>query len=641
MTIASEIARIGQEQFELGTGPDARPWAVDRASRQVYALSRRGDLAQFRSQLKGVYHAQTGQVPGDVHVKSAVETLVALAQRGEPLDAVTEADVARGAGSGPGGTITDPRDDDIDLGRGEVDVVRAVLAELRRGRDDIFVSGTTLARVVRTDQGRVQVQPMAVGQDFVNWCDGRLRFYITPEDADGQTVRVEKFLPVKLASMILRRADYPGVLPLVGISHLPVLRPDGTIAVADGYDPASGLYLDVDDDLKDLSIPEHPTRADVEAAIGQIQDLYAGFPFVDPADRANAVGFLLSVVLKPMFPKLLVPIHAVGAGVQGSGKTLVAQDIPGAVAGGHDSPTFQGDEKELRKLITATLMTSTATVACFDNIQPGTVFESAVLAQLVTATVWNDRELGRSHNVYRPQDRLWSATGNNLRIGPDLRARTVLIRLDVRDVEDPASRRFEVRLDDPATLTAMRPDLLRACLTVARSWVLAGMPRRLDGPVMRQFTEWSQLVGGLLEHVGITGHLGNQDALVEVDETTASLGVLLRDVLYAELGSDPFTTEQAVEVLDRHPEHDEHLPTWLQEKIRRGYGFSDDATGLHPDSRAKLQRSLASTFRNNRQRYYAGVRVEQAGRRHAGYATWRLHLAPTAGEGGESGDSAR
>lgn len=346
-------------------------------------------------------------------------------------------------------------------------------------------------------------------------------------------------------------------------------------------------------------------------------DVYSGFPFVDAASKANAIGLAFTAAaLRVMRPNELVPVHAGIATAQGSGKTVVTAELPGVMSGGYDSPTFTEDDGETRKVITTTLTNTSARVLCWDNVDPADTFESGVIAKLVTSTRWSDRLLGGNTQVSRPQDRVWTVTGNNLKPGRDMAARTVPIHLDAR-MEKPGTRQFEVRLDDEATLRSMRPALIRAVLTIVRAWVLAGSPEASNDPTMRQFTAWARRCGGLLEFIGVEGHLGNLDSIVEQDSDSVALGVLYK-ALREVFDGKPFTTVQAFEVLDANPHLDEHLPSWVAERVDRvgvtvagGNKFTQAAAG-------PIKRSLGNTFSRRKGEFHGGLAVERAGRTVSG-----------------------
>ncbi len=463
---------------------------------------------------------------------------------------------------------------------------------------------------------------MGHAQEFVSWADtAGFRFHSTRIDREGNETVTEEFLPGSWASQVLKWGRLDGVLPVAGVSRVPLVLDDGTILVEDGY--AHGLYFDIDDDLKGLDVPERPTDVQVKEAVEVVVGVYEGFPFVDESSRVNAIGLAMTAAcLRAMRPEEVVPIHAAIARAQGTGKTVVGADLPGTFAGGSDSPTYTDDEAEIRKVVTTALADTSARVVCFDNVPPDVIFESGVLAKLTTATRWTDRLLGSNTQVSRPQDRVFTVTGNNLRIGRDLAARTVPIWLDAR-MEKPGEREFEIRLDDAATLRTLRPTLVRAALTIVRAWVLAGSPEASNEPTMRQFTSWARRCGGLLEFMALHGHLGNLDTLVEQDEGSLALGAMY-EALHEEFGDKEFTTADAVQVLGERPYLDEHLPSWIAARIERVEGLSGPPK-FSAYALSSVRKSVGKTLGQRVGEFHGGLAVEKVREDRKNFARWRFY----------------
>ncbi len=343
-------------------------------------------------------------------------------------------------------------------------------------------------------------------------------------DGDGIVQETEVTPSPRALAAILSGRFWPHLLPLYGIVGAPALRPDGTLLQTPGYDQATGLYL-----APKVAIPDVPTRPqadDVAAARTFILDaLLADFPFVAAADRANHIGLLVAQILRP-YLRCLTPFGLVSATTQSSGKTLLA-DIIGHLYGYKHLVWRRGDDAELEKSITAALR-SPAAAMIWDNLAEATTISSPILAQLLTSTTWSGRILGTNTTFDAPNDRLWLATGNNLRLGGDMATRTVLIRLDPNDphpeTRDQAG--FGIpHLDQWLKVAANRVTLLRHLLILVMDWMAAGAPR--SAHTMRQFTAWAAATGGLLAHHGIDGFLDNLDQVREADEDNAEWAAFL------------------------------------------------------------------------------------------------------------------
>jgi len=73
-----------------------------------------------------------------------------------------------------------------------------------------------------------------------------------------------------------------------------------------------------------------------------------------------------------------------------------------------------------------------------------------------------------------------------------------------------------------------RGELVWAMLVIARAWWAAGRPQ-VQVPTFGGFQEWTNVVGGILAHAGVSGFLGNLDRLYEeVDEGAPQFERFLR-----------------------------------------------------------------------------------------------------------------
>jgi hypothetical protein len=322
----------------------------------------------------------------------------------------------------------------------------------------------------------------------------------------------------EVLAAVLAGKTWPGVPALRAIIGAPVLRRDGTLLQAPGYDPATGLYLASKVDLP--PVPEQPTAKQVDKARAFLLGRFLrDFPWSSPADRANYVALLATPILRH-FTRSLTPFGLIDATMPASGKSILTGG-PGMLYG-QKILTWPEEDGELRKSITAVFAEQVGAVI-WDNLAEGTVIDSAVLAQLITQREWSDRQLGTSRNVANVNDRLWMATGNNLQVGGDMASRTVRVHLDP-NMPHPESRDqsgFGIpHLDQWITAPGNQMIVLWHLLVLVLDWTRAGAPRS-GGISMRQFTPWAQALGGFLAHHGIDGFLTNIADVREVDEDAA------------------------------------------------------------------------------------------------------------------------
>ncbi|WP_328614510.1 hypothetical protein OHS18_41815 [Amycolatopsis sp. NBC_00355] len=355
----------------------------------------------------------------------------------------------------------------------------------------------------------------------------------------GDTYDVEISPPTNVLGAVLAGRSWPGLPVLRRIISTPVLRPDGTLLQTPGYDPATGFYLTANGHLD--PIPDKPTPEQVTAAREFLLERFLhDFPWRSPADRANYLALLVTPLIRP-FTNALSPFGMIEASMPGSGKTILAGCVGLLV--GQRVLTWTDSDEELRKSIT-TVLSDSVGVVVFDNLTEGETVNSAVLARLVTERTWSDRRLGTNVSSNFANDRLWLATGNNLRTGGDMASRTVWVRLDPNCPRPEARTGFTIpNLDSWILDPVNRATVLRHVLTLVLDWTANGAPIATNVPQMRQFTRWAQYLGGFLAHHGVTGFLANADAGRGLDEDHAEWYAFLatwRD-LY---GGEPLSAQQ-------------------------------------------------------------------------------------------------
>ncbi len=377
----------------------------------------------------------------------------------------------------------------------------------------LFVRSGSLCRVTRDEDGQPGIEDM----DKVR-VRARLADVATFFSINKQGEHIGQNPPLYLAENILAQGTWD-LPPLVGVARSPILRRDGTICTAPGYDAESRLYYCPDPALVVPPIPDNPSADELEAAKDELIDLIAEFPFADAASLANSLAILLSILMRPVISGH-VPLAIVDAPVQGTGKTLMvtALGIVGVgMVSGESIPDKQNDD-EWRKKITSVLLKGPP-LLLLDNIPDNTTIDAPPLAALLTTYLWSDRLLGKNDNVQLPSRAVWVATGNNLRVAGDMPRRCYTVRMDANS-ERPWTRTGFRHADLEQFALANRGQLLASAFTLIRSWFAAGKPQA-SVPAFGSFQEWTNIIGSVLAHVGIEGFLANLDDIRAVqDEDT-------------------------------------------------------------------------------------------------------------------------
>jgi hypothetical protein len=404
------------------------------------------------------------------------------------------------------------------------------------GKDDplVYVRGDKLARIVEDSKGNPKIDTLT--SEAIPGILSRVANFVR---TNGPAV-VGVFPPSDLARAIVNRGKWP-FPPLHGVVEIPVLREDGTILDSPGYDRASGLFY-----IPNGRIPQikaYPTKQDAEDAGRFVVDVLSDFPFQDEAGHDNAVGLLLTVVVKEFVG--LAPMALIDAPAQGTGKGKLAQ-LVSIVATGRELPvaTEVKEDDEWRKQITSTLLAD-CPVVIIDNVER--TLASPHLAAVLTSPEWQDRLLGRSETLRLYARAVWIATGNNIRLGGDIPRRSYWIRLNAQMARpwtrDPRGFKREL----PSWAIEHRSDIVAALLTMARAWFLADKPD-WSGRPLGSYEKWSRVVGGILEFCGLKKFLSNLEELYEqTDDDPAQWSEFIGDIFAAFTDSAGFAGMSPVE----------------------------------------------------------------------------------------------
>ena len=368
-----------------------------------------------------------------------------------------------------------------------------------------FVRSGELVRVKWDEQHHPKIEPIT--DIALRGRLDRVANFVVQRTYKKTTYEEPHIPPIEVVKDILamEKWDFP---PLIGIIECPTLRPDGTIISMPGYDPATHLFYCPAQNFFFPSFPENPTREEISKAVETLSEPLADFPFLDDASLANALGMMLTPLVRPVINGQ-VPLALIDAPQAGTGKSLL-QSILGLLANGRDPAVITAPKSadEWRKKLTSALM-SGASIIAIDNLTG--VLDSGELASVLTTSVWADRALGKNEILELPQRATWLVNGNNIRLGGDLPRRCYWIRLDAKQSK-PWQRSGFRHQDILGWVLENRGSLIAAALTLARGWFTAGCPES-SSPQIGGFSGWVKTVNGILAYAGISGFLGNLETM--------------------------------------------------------------------------------------------------------------------------------
>jgi len=349
--------------------------------------------------------------------------------------------------------------------------------------------------------------------------------------------------PVDVVRDVLATPNPP--LPvLTRITDVPVFAPDGSLQTVEGYHAAGKTYRMSRPGLKIPDIPSAPSAEEVEAAKSLILDMISEFPFVDVADRTHAVGLLLLPFVRDLIDGP-TPNHLIEAPQAGTGKGLLADVLLTPACGKQVSTISEArDDDEWRKRITAQLR-SARMVVLLDNITRP--LNSGSLASALTATTWEDRLLGKSENLQIPVRCVWVTTANNPTMTTEIARRCIRIRLDAK-VDRPWFRDGFKQKKLRRWALANRGELVGAALTLAQAWVSAGMPASEVKP-LGSYEQWTAVIGGILQHVGICDFLSNLHEFYEAADIEGAMWRQIVDIWWEKFGSEKVGVNELFELV--------------------------------------------------------------------------------------------
>lgn len=389
----------------------------------------------------------------------------------------------------------------------------------------------------------------------------RARFVKHSKSEDGEESTSRVSMPKYIPAALIDRGFYDDMRHLSGVVTAPVLRPNGSLLTTPGYDPVTGLLYH---QIGDVYVPESPTKYDAMQAAESVLETVADFPFSSDAHCAAWLSFVLSIVGRPAYGGP-TPLFLADANTPGTGKTL-ALEAGCYIATGRLLPrtSFQADDSEMRKAITAVALAGDACVL-LDNLD--VPLGGAALDAALTSTIWRDRVLGVSRMFEGPLLAVWCASGNNVSVRGDTARRVVHIRLD-SDLERPEERSGFRHDDLMAWVRRERHRLVGDALTILRGFIVAGRPQAGLKP-WGSFGEWSALIRASIVWLGLPDPAETKRELLESSDRE---GPMLQAILAGLKRLDPMaygvTAAQIVEAINAQPQDYTGLRDALAELCR-------------------------------------------------------------------------
>ena len=322
----------------------------------------------------------------------------------------------------------------------------------------------------------------------------------------------------KHAAMLYDAERYDHLPPLIGLARQPFLRPDASVVAGAGFDPVSGFFGVFDS--RDFSIPNNPTQAHAQAALGKLKALLTEFSFATQHDLGAALAAMLTAAARPSLE--LAPMFHVRAPLPGSGKSYLTSIIASFVSPAQvPSNAMPTQDEELRKMLMAELMAAPAAIV-FDNLVSD-LYPYPKLCSALTEEFLTDRILGVSKSVTVSTRVLFLSSGNNVGPVKDMPRRTVTINIDPQD-ENPITREF--KQNPLAEVRQRRGHYVSLALTIIRAWHTAGRPYAKCKPY-GSYGQWCDWIRQPLMWLGVADPVEKVFESMNQDPDKETLGRLM------------------------------------------------------------------------------------------------------------------
>jgi hypothetical protein len=408
--------------------------------------------------------------------------------------------------------------------------------------EHIYERKNELVTVIDDGHGRLRIDTLPKAR-LVEFLGPRARLL-----KDG----VPTTLPEWLRDAVFARHHWHGLPNLSGVIRCPVLRPDGTLLLTPGYDPATRLLLDWRGEP--LAVPENPTKADATLACDVLLNPVAQFPFEKAVHKSSYLAAVLTPLARPAF-RGSAPLVLCDANDRGVGKTKLLS-CPIIIATGEppDPTPYSTDDVELDKRLQSC---SGNHVVFFDNVTGrfgGGLLDMVLTApsgNLATRPMWEAR-LARIDLSMTT----WFCTGNNLTLVGDTARRACYIRLQSK-VENPSTRGGFRHPDLLGHVTENRRTYLTAALTILRAFHVAGRPGGGLKSECGSFEGWSALVRAAVVWCGLSDPWETSHQLQEeADVGSGAMATLLACWEMMDTGGEGLTTSEVIDKLyDSVPWH--------------------------------------------------------------------------------------
>jgi len=315
----------------------------------------------------------------------------------------------------------------------------------------------------------------------------------------------ESTMGVEVAATVLKTDDFLAMLPrLDGVApvRMPVMVEGLPCLLKPGYDAGSRLFCED-------SVP-YDVEMSLEDALKVFDKYLCDFDFPEGKWNESRSGSVQVAAMLGTFCRWIFPPGTIRpqviytANQPGAGKSLLVAMVLSIIEGMGAATAFplggRGgsiDDGKLSEILAMTARNREATLWLDDAPQ---WIKSNALNEFVTSPRHKGRTLGSANKFDEEAVTQVFMTGNMIEVTPDLLRRSLLCELFTPgDVAD--KKPVEILSAKKLSEKPRRAELLAACWSLVRNWVVNEMPKGMTGPP--GFEEWCQTMGGMLVAAGL------------------------------------------------------------------------------------------------------------------------------------------
>ena len=288
-----------------------------------------------------------------------------------------------------------------------------------------------------------------------------------------------------------------------------------------------------------------------------------GWPFLSPADKANAFAFMITPFIRPLIP--MVPMALLlRRSRAGTGTSLLCEVLLSVSQGeALSSWPWPDTEAVLEKKINQYTETGEE-VLWFNNVRGS--LESQVLEEFLTSEEKSRvaAYTGKKGKIKNLLSLCLSGEEAEVKLRSDGGRRMYSIILNAKEEYPSLRKGFKhnptpltredgsIEPANPIKLFALkhRKEFVEDILSMAAAWHKAGSPLIHRGPSLGSFEKWSLTIGSILAYADVLGFLDNIDYSKSLDKETLLIAGFLR-YWFKTSGDKPLVAVEAVELIEK------------------------------------------------------------------------------------------